>query len=71
MAIGSLADKIMLILVQLDETDTMNESYICFHWRKIKAIRKTRAQQATYSDKMTCLQSELTTAFDLANSVLP
>ena len=60
----------MLILVQLDETDTLNESYICFRRREIKAIRKTRAQQATYSDKMTRLQSELTTAFDLANSVL-
>ena len=56
--------------MQLDETDTKNESYICFRRREIKAIRKTRAQQATYSDKMTRLQSELTTAFDLANGVL-
>lgn len=57
-------------VLQLDETDVKNESYICFRRREIKAIRKTRAQHVTYSDRMTRLQSELTTAFDLANSVL-
>lgn len=55
---------------QLDETDTKNESYICFRRRESKAVRKTRAQQATYSDKMIRLQSELATAMELATSVL-
>jgi len=50
--------------------DTKNESYICFRRREIKAIRKTRAQQATYSDKMARLQAELITASDMANGVL-
>ncbi|KAH9935624.1 uncharacterized protein B0H18DRAFT_976555 [Fomitopsis serialis] len=58
------------IVSQLDEMDTKNESYICFRRREIKAIRKTRAQQATYSDKMARLQAELTTASDMATGVL-
>ncbi|KAH9839378.1 enhancer of polycomb-like-domain-containing protein [Rhodofomes roseus] len=57
-------------VVNLDEMDTMNESYICFRRREIKAVRKTRAQQATYSDKMMRLQTELTQAFDIASAVL-
>ncbi|KAF7800350.1 hypothetical protein EIP86_011600 [Pleurotus ostreatoroseus] len=57
-------------VVNLDETDTKNESYICFRRRESKAIRKTRAQQATYSDKMIRLQGELAVAMDLANRVL-
>ncbi|KAI0793285.1 enhancer of polycomb-like-domain-containing protein [Abortiporus biennis] len=57
-------------VVNLDESDTLNESYICFRRREIKAVRKTRAQQATYSDKMVRLQGELATAMDLARGVL-
>lgn len=56
--------------LQLDETDTKNESYICFRRREIKAVRKTRAQQLTYSDKMLRLQAELTMSIDLAKCVL-
>ena len=55
---------------QLDETDTSNESYICFRRRESKAVRKTRAQQMTYSDKMIRLQTELATAMELANNAL-
>ena len=55
--------------LQLDETDTKNESYICFRRREIKAVRKTRAQQATYSDRMSRLQSELLTSLELALAV--
>ncbi|KAI0687709.1 enhancer of polycomb-like-domain-containing protein [Cytidiella melzeri] len=55
--------------VNLDESDTKNESYICFRRRESKAVRKTRAQQATFSDKMIRLQSELTTAMELAKGV--
>ncbi|KAF7798751.1 hypothetical protein EIP86_009976 [Pleurotus ostreatoroseus] len=38
--------------------------------RESKAIRKIRAQQATYSDKMIRLQGELGVVMDLANCVL-
>ncbi|OCH93358.1 hypothetical protein OBBRIDRAFT_328810 [Obba rivulosa] len=55
--------------VNLDETDTKNESYICFRRREIKAIRKTRAQQAPYADKMRRLQVELGISLSLAESV--
>ncbi|PSR71467.1 hypothetical protein PHLCEN_2v12734 [Hermanssonia centrifuga] len=57
-------------IVNLDETDTKNESYICFRRRESKAVRKTRAQQATYSDKMIRLQSELASAMDLAKGIV-
>lgn len=60
----------LLTLIQFDETDTKNESYICFRRREIKAVRKTRASQVTFSDKLTRLQSELTTSLDLAGEVI-
>ncbi|KAH9852530.1 enhancer of polycomb-like-domain-containing protein [Lenzites betulinus] len=56
-------------IVNLDETDTKNESYICFRRREIKAIRKTRASQASYSDRLVRLQSELGTTLDLVRLV--
>ena len=52
--------------LQLDETDTKNESYICFRRREIKAVRKTRAQQATYGDKMQRLLGEFISSIDIA-----
>ncbi|KAI9064742.1 hypothetical protein FKP32DRAFT_1665768 [Trametes sanguinea] len=55
--------------VNLDETDTLNESYICFRRREIKAVRKTRASQASYSDRMLRLQTELGSALELVRSV--
>ena len=55
---------------QFDETDTRNESYICFRRREIKAVRKTRASHVTFSDKLIRLQNELTTAFEIANEVI-
>ncbi|KAH9949542.1 enhancer of polycomb-like-domain-containing protein [Amylocystis lapponica] len=56
-------------MVNLDETDTLNESYICFRRREIKAVRKTRAQQATYSDKLLRLQTELGMSLEMALAV--
>ncbi|KAJ8588901.1 hypothetical protein M405DRAFT_862573 [Rhizopogon salebrosus TDB-379] len=53
-----------------DELDVPNESYICFHRREIKAVRKTRASQATSSDKLLRLQSELTQGLELAKTLL-
>jgi enhancer of polycomb-like protein len=56
--------------LNFDETDTQNESYICFRRREIKAVRKTRASQVTSSDKLLRLQSELLSSLDLAKNVL-
>ena len=53
-----------------DESDTLNESYICFRRREIKAVRKTRASQVTSSDKLTRLQAELSYPLELAKLVL-
>ncbi|KAG6329589.1 hypothetical protein ID866_9500, partial [Astraeus odoratus] len=56
--------------LNFDETDTNNESYICFRRREIKSVRKTRASQATSSDKLLRLQAELTQAHELATLLL-
>ncbi|KAJ7132115.1 enhancer of polycomb-like-domain-containing protein [Mycena epipterygia] len=53
-----------------DENDILNESYICFRRREIKAVRKTRASQVTSSDKLLRLQGEFAYPLDLAKSVL-
>ncbi|KAJ7224458.1 enhancer of polycomb-like-domain-containing protein [Mycena pura] len=52
-----------------DESDILNESYVCFRRREIKAIRKTRAQ-ITSSDKLLRLQAEFVYPLDLAKAVL-
>lgn len=57
-------------ILNYDETDSQNESYICFRRREIKAVRKTRASQVTSSDKLLRLQSELLSSLDLAKNVL-
>ncbi|KAF8647382.1 hypothetical protein AX16_006754 [Volvariella volvacea WC 439] len=56
--------------LNFDETDTLNESYICFRRREIKAVRKTRASQATFSDKLGRLQAELSRPLELAQMIL-
>ncbi|KIL58931.1 hypothetical protein M378DRAFT_170023 [Amanita muscaria Koide BX008] len=53
-----------------DETDTQNESYICFRRREIKAVRKTRASQATSSDKLARLNVEFQYPLELAKAIL-
>ncbi|KAJ7623472.1 enhancer of polycomb-like-domain-containing protein [Roridomyces roridus] len=53
-----------------DENDLLNESYICFRRREIKAVRKTRASQVTSSDKLVRLQNELSYPLELATAVL-
>ncbi|KAF5310721.1 hypothetical protein D9619_007669 [Psilocybe cf. subviscida] len=53
-----------------DESDILNESYICFRRRENKAVRKTRAQQVPSSDKLQRLQMELQYPFELAKYVL-
>ncbi|KAJ3557054.1 hypothetical protein NP233_g11834 [Leucocoprinus birnbaumii] len=53
-----------------DESDTLNESYICFRRREIKAVRKTRASQVTSSDKLTRLQAELSYPLELARLLI-
>ncbi|KAJ4482392.1 enhancer of polycomb-like-domain-containing protein [Lentinula aciculospora] len=56
--------------LNFDESDTLNESYVCFRRRETKAVRKTRASQATSSDKLTRLQSELEFPLQLATQLL-
>jgi hypothetical protein len=48
----------------------VNETYICFRRREIKAVRKKRVSQATPSDNLVCLQAELTYPLELAKAVL-
>ena len=55
---------------QFDESDTKNESYICFRRREIKAIRKTRTAQVSSSDKLIRLKGELLKAFELSKLLL-
>ncbi|KIY52168.1 hypothetical protein FISHEDRAFT_56145 [Fistulina hepatica ATCC 64428] len=53
-----------------DESDSKNESYVCFRRREIKAVRKTRASQQSSSEKLSRLQSELSYPLDLAKAIL-
>ena len=48
----------------------MNESYVCFRQREVKAVRKTRASQANSSDKLAALSKQLADPLDIANRVL-
>ncbi|KAH9008340.1 hypothetical protein EDB83DRAFT_2531843 [Lactarius deliciosus] len=50
-----------------DEPDIKNESYICFRRRDVKAMRKTRASQASSSEKLMLLKQELATAAELTS----
>ncbi|KAI5116776.1 hypothetical protein M0805_008731 [Coniferiporia weirii] len=56
--------------LNFDESDSKNESYICFRRREIKAIRKTRTAQVSSSDKLLRLKSELTHASELARNIM-
>ena len=56
--------------IQFDESDTKNESYICFRRRDTKAIRKTRAAQVSSAEKLLRLKGELGHAAELARNVL-
>ncbi|KIJ13620.1 hypothetical protein PAXINDRAFT_116937 [Paxillus involutus ATCC 200175] len=57
-------------ILNYDETDVNNESYICFRRREIKAVRKTRASQAMSSDKLLRLQLELAQSLELAKTLV-
>ncbi|KAF9261973.1 hypothetical protein L218DRAFT_470467 [Marasmius fiardii PR-910] len=56
--------------VNLDESDTLNESYICFRRRDVKTARKTRASQVSSYEKLARLQSDFSSVLQLANFVL-
>ncbi|KAJ8088802.1 Enhancer of polycomb-like protein 1 [Marasmius tenuissimus] len=56
--------------LNFDESDTPNESFVCFRRRDVKAARKTRAAQVSSSDKLYRLQIELAQALQLADLVL-
>lgn len=53
-----------------DEADTLNESYVCFRRRDVKAARKTRASQASSSEKLARLQAEFEYPMQLAQKIL-
>ncbi|PBK77793.1 hypothetical protein ARMSODRAFT_9115 [Armillaria solidipes] len=57
-------------ILNYDEQDTLNESYVCFRQREVKAVRKTRASQANSSDKLAALSKQLADPLDIANRVL-
>ncbi|KAF8495934.1 enhancer of polycomb-like-domain-containing protein [Russula emetica] len=56
--------------LNFDESDVKNESYICFRRRDVKAMRKTRASQASSSEKLMRLKQELATTAELVSGVL-
>ncbi|KAI0300651.1 enhancer of polycomb-like-domain-containing protein [Multifurca ochricompacta] len=56
--------------LNFDESDVKNESYISFRRRDVKAMRKTRASQASSSEKLMRLKQELATAAELVSGVL-
>ncbi len=58
------------MLYQGDESDTLNESYICFRRREVKAVRKTRASQANTSERLNALQKQLHEPLQMAKAVL-
>ncbi|KAF9039427.1 hypothetical protein BDZ89DRAFT_1156893 [Hymenopellis radicata] len=53
-----------------DESDTLNESYVCFRHREVKAVRKTRASQVNPSEKLTALQKQFAEPLELARKIL-
>ncbi|KAI0037147.1 enhancer of polycomb-like-domain-containing protein [Vararia minispora EC-137] len=55
--------------LNFDEQDVKNESYICFRRRDVKAMRKTRASQASSSEKLHRLQQELASVQELSKSL--
>ncbi|KAF7361342.1 Enhancer of polycomb-like protein [Mycena sanguinolenta] len=57
--------------LNFDESDILNESYICFRRRDNKPVRKTRAgQAANNADKLVQLDQNLSQALDIANALL-
>ncbi|KAI0315040.1 enhancer of polycomb-like-domain-containing protein [Amylostereum chailletii] len=52
-----------------DESDVKNESYVCFRHRDVKAMRKTRASQASSSEKLLRLQQELASTQELSRKL--
>ncbi|KAK0201481.1 enhancer of polycomb-like-domain-containing protein [Desarmillaria ectypa] len=52
-----------------DETDTLNESFVCFRRRESKLTRKTRASQSNISEKLEVLTSHFADACDLVKKV--
>ncbi|KAL1747981.1 enhancer of polycomb-like-domain-containing protein [Schizophyllum fasciatum] len=57
-------------VLNYDESDTANESYVCFRRRELKTVRKTRGAQASPSEKLSRLQQDLAHPLQLARLVL-
>ncbi|KIY67334.1 hypothetical protein CYLTODRAFT_294764 [Cylindrobasidium torrendii FP15055 ss-10] len=56
--------------LNLDETDTLNEGYVCFRHREAKAVRKTRASQANPIEKLQSLQRQLQQPLEIIQTLL-
>ncbi|EJD08231.1 uncharacterized protein FOMMEDRAFT_131122 [Fomitiporia mediterranea MF3/22] len=56
--------------LNFDESDTKNESYICFRRRDQKSIRKTRQAAISSADKLSRLKKEIGQAIELSTSLL-
>ncbi|KAH8828066.1 enhancer of polycomb-like-domain-containing protein [Flagelloscypha sp. PMI_526] len=57
-------------MLNFDESDTLNESYICFRRREVKSVRKTRASQVSSSEKLARLQGEMQYALRLSQLLI-
>lgn len=53
-----------------DESDILNESYICFRRREAKAIRKTRASQVNSSDRLNALNKQLSEPLEISKDII-
>ena len=58
-----------LTSTQGNESDTLNESYVCFRRREVKAARKTRGSQPNSSERLMTLQKQLHEPFELAKRI--
>ncbi|KAL1757870.1 enhancer of polycomb-like-domain-containing protein [Schizophyllum commune] len=57
-------------VLNYDESDTANESYVCFRRRELKTVRKTRGAQASPSEKLSRLKQDFSHPLQLARLVL-
>lgn len=55
--------------LNFDESDIQNEGYVCFRQREVKAVRRTRASQASPIDKMLALQRQLQQPLEIAQTL--
>ncbi|KIY69493.1 hypothetical protein CYLTODRAFT_452585 [Cylindrobasidium torrendii FP15055 ss-10] len=55
--------------LNFDGSDVLNEGYVCFRQREVKAVRRTRASQASPLDKMLALQRQLQQPLEIVQTL--